>query len=117
MARRVVTVRRNILRARNYKFSRKEMMLFQILGVYNSVSRAEDMNNDYVNTFVRMHFDPGCGEIALSEKYFFNEGDVEMCVLSVVVFVSLFGMQLYMIKFKKEYLGIAKDKSFNGMFN
>lgn len=117
MIRRPVTKKRNNLQARDYRFSVGEMRLYQIQGVYNSVSRVADMDDDYVRRFVGIHFIQDMGEVVLSEKKFFMVGDVEMCVLSVVVFGSLFGMQLYMIRFKKDYLDIAVDKSLNGMFN
>lgn len=117
MSKRVRDRKMNVLRARDYRFGPEEIRLFRILGVYNSVSRVNDMDEGYVRRFIESHFISDYGEIALSEKAFFNEYGEEMCILSVVIFADLFAMQLYVIKFKDVYLEGVKDRSLMGKFN
>ena len=112
------------IRARGYTFSKKEMVSYRILGVYNSVGEMGVMSNRYINDYTRRLFNPLKGEIAVIEtsiKTFPIEGkfqdvvgkDGEMRevpmrsnplkIVSVIVFADEVSWNLFAIQNREVY--------------
>jgi len=113
------------VRARNYVFSKDEMLKYRIVGIYNSIGEISRMSNSYIVKFAEGVYNKFAGEIAtvetsiqvfpLGKKGDKDEvGDGEMQVdgsfgtfqkhtnplkvVSVIVFVDRMSWELYALK-------------------
>ncbi len=112
------------IRARDYTFSKREMVSYRILGVYNSVGEMGIMSNRYINNYARGLFNPLKGEIAVIEtsvKTFpiagkfqdilGNDGEIHnipmrsnpLKIVSVIVFADEVSWNLFAIQNRKVY--------------
>jgi len=114
----VINFERNTVQVRGYVFSKEEMIMYRILGVYNSVCARGLLDKAYMARFMDGFVNEDEDEIAIAETgSFMVDGGKMVDVLSVIVFKDIQSMQLYVIKNKELYLDDLVDKSFNGMFN
>lgn len=111
----MLNFRNNTIRARGYIFTREEMKRFRIVGVYNSMTDADYMNERYVNEFIMGCYDPLKGEIAISESAIHTTGRGLIRVLSVIVFADVPSMELYILANTGLYLPV--DRTMNGRMN
>ncbi len=112
------------IRARDYTFSKKEMISYRILGVYNSVGEMRVMSNRYINEYASRVFNPLKGEIAVIEtsiKTFpiagkfqdilGSDGEIRsvpmrsnpLKIVSVIVFADEVSWNLFAIQNRKVY--------------
>ena len=107
--------RNNTVKARGYIFSDAEMKSFRIKGVYNSMADADYMNEQYMDQFINGCYDPGKGEMAISESAILPLGKGLVRVLSVIVFYDVMSMELYILANPGLYLPV--DRTMNGRLN
>ena len=105
----------NTIRSRGYVFSDEEMRSYRIKGIYNSMTDADYMDLEYMERFISRCFNPGLGEIAISESAINTSGRNPVRILSVIVFSDIESMELFVLANKALYL--ESDPTMNGRMN
>jgi hypothetical protein len=112
------------VRARNYVFSKDELVSYRILGVYNSIGEIDIMNDAYVTRYANQVFRKDLGQVAAIEtsiQTFPIEGKTQgvmgedgvlrhipmrsnpLKVVSVIVFEDEFSWNVFAMKNKGLY--------------
>jgi hypothetical protein len=115
MDKKVDILRNNIIRSRGYEFTEDEMRSFRIVKVCNSMTDADYMDERYIDSFIQSCFDPRKGEITIAESAIQTVGSGMVRVLSVIVFVDVESMELFILANPKLYLPV--DRTMGGRMN
>lgn len=108
-------LRNNIIRSRGYEFTEQEMRSYRIVGVFNSMTDADYMNEAYMEDFIAGCYDPRKGEITIAESAIHTTEGGMVRILSVIVFADVQSMELYILANPKLYLPV--DRSMGGRMN
>jgi len=111
----MVNFRNNTVRSRGYEFSDEEMRSFRIVGVYNSMTDADYMNEAYVDSFAAGCYDARKGEVCITESAIHTTTRGMIRILSVIVFADVQSMELFVLANPKLYLPV--DRTLNGRMN
>lgn len=111
----MIDFRNNTVRSRGYTFTEEEMRSFRIVGVFNSMTDADYMDERYMDAFIAGCFDPRKGEITIAESAIHSVGSGMIRILSVIVFADVQSMELYILANPKLYLPV--DRTMGGRMN